>query len=68
MKFQFETSLGMCYGSNKDGDITFEEETRVILQSLYDRSFYDKVEGKWLKIGLADDYYGSPEYKIVYID
>ena len=71
MKFQFETSLGMCYGFNNDGRASFPNETLQILNKLYTLKIYrenHKVQNKWLKLELNDPYYGSPEYKIVYID
>jgi len=70
MKFQFETSLGMCYGEVNDGKITFDEKTRDIFRGFYSLAppEYHVIENKWLKLALSDDYYGSPEYKIVYID
>lgn len=72
MKFQFETSLGMCYGINNNGKVTFTDESSKILNKLYQLNTYNntehKIDHKWLKLELSDPHYGSPEYKIVYID
>jgi len=70
MKFQFETSKGMCFGSVEDGEIHFDENSSDILRAMYSLApnGYHNIEGKWLKLALSDDYYGFPEYKIVYID
>lgn len=72
MKFMFETSLGMCYGFNNDDNISFTDASCKILNKLYELNSYNgaehKIDHKWLKLELSDPYYGSPEYKIVYID
>lgn len=71
MKFQFETSLGMCCGFNYGGIVSFSDETLQTLNTLYVLKMNGakhKVDHKWLKLELSDPYYGNPEYKIVYID
>lgn len=68
MNFQFETSLGTCYGCvSKFGRVSFENESHEKLLKLY--KFREaRVDVKWVKFILEDVGSGSPEYKIVYID
>lgn len=71
MKFMFETSLGMCYGTvDRLGFPKLDMESEILLAKLYDISFHYRhiIENKWLKIRLAKDTENHPEYKIVYID
>jgi len=71
MKFQFETSLGICYGNSDEyGYAKIDDGSIELLSKLYNISycFKHKIENKWLKIRLAKDTENYPEYKVVYID
>jgi len=70
MKFQFETSLGMCYGTvHENNVVVLDSSSEILLGSILDLSYAEPhtVENKWLKLAISDPW-SSPEYKVVYID